>query len=98
MDTRPADLLTAWWESGDVDCARVAADALLESGTLPDRLGELSAAELAGVLQRFRSMVLAVPALAAVANKVVEGATEGVRALARALASVVPDADRNFPP
>jgi len=98
MDTKPTDLLTAWWESGDADCARVAADALLESGTLPDRLGELSAAELAGVLQRFRSMVLALPALAAVANKVVEGATEGVRALARALASVVPDADRNFPP
>ena len=97
MDTKPTDLLTAWWESGDPDAARVAADAMLESGTLPDRLRDLSALELADVLQRFRSMVLAVPALAAMANKVVEGATEGVRALARALTSVVPDGG-NFPP
>src|SRR5262245_66598140 len=55
MDKTLQALLTAWWADGSPDAARVAADALIESGDLPDQLRDLPALELADLLQRFRA-------------------------------------------
>jgi hypothetical protein len=98
MDTKPTDLLTAFWASGDADSARVAADALLESGDLPDRLRDLSAEELADVLQKFRAVAMTMPALGRAFGAFVETATNAMQAFGRALGEALRQHDGNFPP
>jgi len=58
MDTTLADLFAAWWACGDADHARVLADALIEQGALDEQLAEVSAFELADMLENYRRAVL----------------------------------------
>ena len=95
MDKTLADLFTAWWESGDADHARVLADALTEAGVLDDRLADLSAVELADVLQSFRAAVMLAPALAAAFNRIGVALGEAIQGVARMLAG---EPVENFPP
>jgi hypothetical protein len=98
MDTRPADLLTAWWASGDPDSARVVADALLECGDLPDCLRDLSAEDLVDLLVKFRAVAMTVPVIARAFGAVVETASNALQAFARGLAEALRQGEGNFPP
>jgi len=85
MDTRPADLLTAWWESGDKDSARV----------LADRLAELDSATVAEALVEFRTAALAAPA-----DEASRLGLAAVRAFLKAFAEALgqlPHEAENFP-
>ena len=58
MDRTLTALFAAWWATGDHDHALVLADALVEQGALGEGLADLSAVELADVLENYRRAVL----------------------------------------
>jgi len=87
MDQQLANLLVAFWTTGDPDAAKV----------LADRLAELDSESVAQALVEFRQLVKVAPALHEAGRLACEAALTAIRSFSRAVGPLRRDRE-NFRP